>query len=159
MIQQEDILIRPAVLDDLDVLVPLFDAYRVFYKRDSDEAACRAFLRNRMERRESHILLAFRGNRAVGFTQLYPSFSSASIARVFILNDLFVVPEKRRAGVGARLLQAAAELGRANGAIRLNLSTAVDNHAAQAAYEKAGWRRTTDYCEYQLKLDCADPYR
>jgi GNAT superfamily N-acetyltransferase len=49
---------------------------------------------------------------AAGFTQLYPSFSSGSMAPILILNDLFVAPEGRRHGIGTALLDAAADYGR-----------------------------------------------
>src|SRR5690606_21890501 len=127
----EDISIRIATLDDLDDVAPLFDGYRRFYGRESDLAACRSFLRNRLERNESHILISIAAEHAIGFAQLYPTFSSTALARIFILNDLFVAPGARRGGVGSKLLQASAEFARTHGAIRLNLSTALDNHAAQ----------------------------
>ena len=93
------ITIRQAVLDDLDDIVPLFDAYRQFYKRESDLDAARAFLDDRLQRRESVVFLAFDGEAAVGFTQLYPSFSSVSMAPIQILNDLYVDPSARKYGV------------------------------------------------------------
>ena len=89
---------------------------------------------------------------AVGFTQLYPMFSSVSAARTFILNDLFVVQEARRKGVGIELLKAATRFGRSVGAIRLSLSTAIDNQTAQALYESLGWVRDTEFYAYSLSL-------
>jgi len=92
------------------------------------------------------------GWKAAGFTQLYPSFSSASAARIFILNDLFVVPAFRRMGAGAALLTAARAFGEAAGAVRLTLSTEVTNESAQALYEACGWTRQTDFHVYNLSL-------
>jgi GNAT superfamily N-acetyltransferase len=74
------------------------------------------------------------------------------MARIFILNDLFVAPEARRRGVGTVLLRAAADYGRRAGAIRLVLSTEIANTVAQSLYETAGWRRDTVFCVYQLAL-------
>ena len=144
--------VREASVADLELLAPLFDRYRQFYRKASDIEGARAFLRARLERRESVILLAFDGAEAIGFTQLYPSFSSASMAPIFVLNDLFVVPEARRGGVGAALLQAAAEYGRHAGAARLALSTELTNTTAQRVYERLGWRRDTVFCAYELTL-------
>jgi GNAT superfamily N-acetyltransferase len=132
----------------------LFDAYRQFYRKPSDLNLARQFLFERFHHNQSIVFLALRPDgSAVGFTQLYPSFSSASAARIFILNDLFVQPEARRAGVGSALLAAAASLGRALGAVRLTLSTEVMNAAAQALYETEGWTRQTDFYVYNLSLD------
>jgi ribosomal protein S18 acetylase RimI-like enzyme len=144
--------VRAATLDDLDVLVVLFDGYRQFYRQTSDLERAREFLADRLARRESTIFLACAGGRAVGFTQLYPSFSSVAMAPVLILNDLFVAAEARRSGAGAALLQAAADYGRSVGAVRLVLSTEVDNATAQSVYERNGWRRDTRFVSYQLAL-------
>ena len=144
--------IRQAVVRDLETLVPLFDAYRQFYRQTSDQAGAREFLRARFEHGQSVSFLAFVDGVAVGFMQLYPSFSSASMARIFVLNDLFVSPEGRRCGVGTALLSAAADYGRLVGAIRLSPSTELTNQTAQALYEGVGWQRDTVFCGYQLTL-------
>jgi ribosomal protein S18 acetylase RimI-like enzyme len=145
-------MVRQATIADLDLLVPLFDAYRRFYRNPSDPDAARRFLRERLELGQSVIFLAFKDSVAVGFTQLYPSFSSGSMARIFILNDLFVAPHARRCATGSALLDAAARHGRSAGAVRLVLSTELTNVTAQALYEKAGWTRDSAFCVYQLGL-------
>jgi GNAT superfamily N-acetyltransferase len=144
--------VRQATVADLDLIVPLFEAYRMFYRQPSDPERARRFLLERFEHNQSVILLAFDGATAIGFTQLYPSFSSGAMAPIFILNDLFVAPEGRRRGVGSALLQAAAEYGRRTGALRLVLSTEVANTTAQSVYEHMGWKRDTVFCVYQLAL-------
>ena len=144
--------IRRAALSDVSVLVPLFDAYRQFYRQPSDPEGADRFLRDRLGRNESVIFLAFDGERAVGFTQLYPSFSSGAMAPIFILNDLFVEPEARRHGVGAALLERAADHAREFGAVRLTLSTELTNTTAQSVYERHGWKRDTAFCVYQLPV-------
>lgn len=144
--------IRQATAEDLDLLVPLFDAYRQFYRQPSDPERARHFLLDRFARSQSTVFLAFENAVAVGFTQLYPSFSSMRMARIFILNDLFVAPESRRRGAGTALLEKAAEYGRRTGAIRLVLSTEITNTTAQAAYESLGWKRNTVLYTYELTL-------
>ena len=143
---------RQASAAHLDLLVPLFDAYRQFYRQASDQDGARRFLRARLERHESVIFLAFRQAAAIGFTQLYPAFSSGAMARIYILNDLFVAPEARGLGVASALLRAAADFGRAEGAVRLTLSTELTNTGAQALYENTGWKRDSVFCTYQLTL-------
>jgi GNAT superfamily N-acetyltransferase len=145
--------IRQATPDDLDNLAPLFDSYRQFYEQPPDLALARSFLSERIDRSESVILVAFDAqDRAIGFTQLFPSFSSVSAARVFILNDLFVAPEARRSGVGVALLRAAVDFGRAANAVGLELSTAMSNHGAQALYEREGWQRDQEFFVYRLRV-------
>lgn len=146
------IVIRQALIADLDLVVPLFDAYRQFYRQPSDLYLARRFIADRLAHRDSIIFLALDAQQAAaGFTQLYPSFSSVSAARIYILNDLFVAPHVRRQGVGAQLLTAAAEFARSAGAVRLSLSTENTNVDAQKLYRTEGWRQSTEYF-YDLEL-------
>lgn len=144
--------IHQASVRDLDRLVPLFDGYRQFYGRPSDTDGARRFLAERLERGQSVVLLALDGAQPLGFTQLFPCFSSTRMARTFILNDLFVAPHARGKGVGKALLEAAADHGRAAGAMALSLCTAIDNHDAQALYEGAGWVRDAQFLTYNKSL-------
>lgn len=146
------IAIRPAGAQDLDAVAPLFDAYRQFYRGSPDLSAARAFLAERFQQGDSFIFLAFDGREPVGFTQLYPSFTSLGMKRIFILNDLFVTKSARRRGAGEALLKAAVEFGRAAGAARLMLETEVSNKTAQSLYERTGWKRDTDHYAYQFAL-------
>jgi ribosomal protein S18 acetylase RimI-like enzyme len=145
--------VRPATVHDLDTVAALFDAYRQFYRQPPDRQRARDFLAERFRHHESVIFLAFDENGvAVGFTQLYPLFSSVSANRKYLLNDLYVVPAARRSGAARELLTAAAQFARANGAASMSLSTALDNQPAQDLYESLGWKRDTEFCEYNLTL-------
>ena len=146
-------IVRPATVHDLDTVATLFDAYRQFYGQPPDRQRARDFLAERFRHHESVIFLALDDSvTAVGFTQLYPLFSSVSANRKYLLNDLYVVPEARRSGAARQLMNAAAQFARANGAASMSLSTALDNHPAQRLYESLGWKRDTEFCEYNLTL-------
>ncbi len=134
------------------MIVPLFDSYRQFYGQRSELDCVRAFLQERLAQGDSVLLIAEADGQALGFTHLYPSFSSVSMAPIFILNDLFVVAEARRSGVARRLLEAAVRHAREAGAIRLTLSTAHTNTAAQALYASAGWQRDEVFRVYHYGL-------
>ena len=146
--------VRRASLDDLDQLVPLFDGYRQFYGETTDLSVARKFLDDRMSRGESVVLIAESlDSTAIGFAQLFPSFSSVLAAPVYLLNDLFVAPAARRRGVGSLLLRAAAETGRAAGAVQLELSTAITNVPAQKLYQKLGWKKDEEFYVYSVSLE------
>jgi ribosomal protein S18 acetylase RimI-like enzyme len=146
--------VKRAGVEDLELVVPLFDAYRQFYRQKPDLELARAFLSERFRNRESMVFVALDSDgKALGFTQLYPSFSSAIARRIFVLNDLFVANDARRSGVGRALLQAALEFGRAEGAARLQLATELDNGTAQALYAIARWQRDKMFCTYTFPLD------
>ena len=101
---------------DVEAIAPLFDAYRRFHGCAADPDLARSFIGERLKRSESTIFVARLAACAVGFTQLYPSFTSTGAARVFILNDLYVAPEAEGQGVAtALMLQAAADFARRPG--------------------------------------------
>lgn len=153
MAETSEIVVRQAEIADLDAITPLFDAYRQFYREQPDLVLARRFLRERLQRKESTILIALdKDGTTVGFAQLYPCFSSEKAMPMFILNDLFVIPASRRLGVGRLLLDAAADFGRKAGAASLTLATAVSNTPAQSLYETAGWTRDTEFYTYNLPL-------
>ena len=142
------IALRRATEADVPALVPLFGAYREFYRERRDPEAERTFLAARLAAGEAVVFLAERGGAIAGFTLLYPSFSSVSLRPIYVLNDLFVVPTHRRQGVGAALLRAAVAFARERGASYLTLETAKDN-PAQRLYEAEGWRRDAEFLHYE----------
>lgn len=144
--------VRQATIHDLEQLVPLFDGYRQFYGRASDLRAAREFLLARFNNTESTVFIAHEYESANGFTQLYPSFSSISLARIFILNDLFVYEQARRKGVASSLMSAAVKFATALGAARFSLSTAITNDAAQALYRSAGWKRDDQFFVFDFVI-------
>lgn len=145
--------VRRAGLEDLALLVPLYDGYRQFYRQPSDPELAERFLGERLTRGDSVIFLAEDESGTLGFTQLYPIFSSISAAPAWVLNDLFVAPGVRRSGAGRALLERARQHGIETGARWLALSTGRQNREAQALYEKLGWVRDTEYYHYELPLD------
>lgn len=144
--------IKRATLHDVDAVTPLFDAYRRFYGQPSDPARARDWLSARLQREQSVLLLAEREDRAVGFVQLYPMFSSVATARTWILNDLYVDAAARRGGVARALLDAAVDFARADGARSIVLETTRDNEPARALYRDAGWNEDATQW-YSLRLD------
>lgn len=142
------ITIIEAGLEHLELLVPLFDAYRQFYQQSSDLEGARHYLTTRIEQEETVIFIALRGGVGIGFTLLYPMFSSVSMRRVWVLNDLYVAQEGRRTGIATDLIESARQVAIETEARGLELATAPDNAAAQALYESLGWERDTFYHYY-----------
>jgi ribosomal protein S18 acetylase RimI-like enzyme len=141
-----------AQIEDLEEVSKLFDQYRVFYNQSSDIDAARLFLQNRLQHGDSKIFVARTDQRIVGFTQLYPSFSSVSMKTVWILNDLFVEKSSRNKGVAKSLIGTAENFGRATNAVRIILSTQVANITAQSLYESLGYSKNEDFYHYALQL-------
>jgi GNAT superfamily N-acetyltransferase len=137
-----------AVLADLEDLTVLFDKYRQFQGQRSDLEAVSVFLSERFDHGESVLFIARDGKVPVGFAQLYPSFSSVSLSRVFILNDLFVHESGRRKGVASRLLSALEAYAWSFDAARVSLNVARDNGSGQELYAARGWAQDQQFFMY-----------
>ena len=149
--------VRKATLNDLPALSELFDGYRVFYQQPSDPSLAKRFLGERIENNDSSILLAESAEGdAIGFVQLFPSFSSVSADRLWILNDLFVHSDWRQRGVARALLSASEQFGIEQGALSLKLETHRTNTVAQALYVEQGWEEDREYCTYYLPLSAVE---
>lgn len=146
-----------ATAGDIGMIAPLFDAYRQFYGKAPDLDGARAFIGDRLRGGESVIFLAIGtaggAERALGFVQLYPSFSSVAAQRLWVLNDLFVAPEGRGGGVGRALMDRARRHAEETGACRLTLETMKDNDVAKSLYLSLGYVRDPNEVEhYSLEL-------
>lgn len=141
-----------ACVTDYKKVALLFNEYRVFYKQKSDIKAAERFIYERLHNKESVIFLALEEGEAVGFAQLYPSFTSIGIKRTIILNDLYVTEKTRGSGVGAALLQEVKEYGKKEKRDSIVLQTAKDNARAQHLYEKLGYQKDDHYFYYSLSL-------
>ncbi|MEZ5470264.1 MAG: GNAT family N-acetyltransferase [Marinicella sp.] len=146
-------IVRKAKPSDLEALSQLFDAYRQFYQQSSDLAGARNFLSARMEQQESVVFVAEDRGQLVGFTQLYPSFSSVTMQRLWILNDLFVDSNVRKHGVAQALMAAAKEFAEQTGSKGIILETDLDNIQAQALYDKIGYEKQTATYHYFLPIN------
>jgi GNAT superfamily N-acetyltransferase len=144
--------IKKALVEDVNQIAPLFDAYRMFYKQAPNEKAAADFLSKRLMNNESTIFIAYSDGIPVGFCQLFPIFSSVGLKRAWLLNDLYVNEEARGKGIAAALLHEAKNFGIETGARWLMLQTGADNITAQSVYEKNGWNRIEDHF-YELPLD------
>jgi ribosomal protein S18 acetylase RimI-like enzyme len=148
MTVRQAVSVRQAVLDDLPALADLFDQYRVFQGQRSDAVAARAFLAERFNHGESVLFIAIDSGSPAGLAQLYPSFSSVSLSRVFVLNDLYVAESARRRGIASRLLTAVEAYAWAFGSARITLNVAKENTSAQAFYIAKGWKPDEHFLAY-----------
>ena len=136
---------------DIEQLTKLFHEYLAFY--NVNHFSCEdieRFLTDRLMKNESKIFIAKKGENIVGFVQLYPTFSSLSLKRVWILNDLFVGPGYRREGIADILMDEAEKFSKEGAAKGLSLETGVDNSKAQALYTKRGWKPSSGFLTFFL---------
>lgn len=126
--------VRKATVGDIEQLLPLFEAYRVFYKKEPAPVQAKQFLEERIRLDESMVYLAFEGDQALGFTQLYPLFSSTRMKRLWLLNDLYVAETHRGRGISKLLIDAAKDLARVTKAAGVSLETEKSNLIGNQLY-------------------------
>jgi GNAT superfamily N-acetyltransferase len=142
--------IIPATFDWLPQMAVLFDMYRVFYQKTSDITAATDFLKDRLTQNDSQIFLLVAENetQVVGFTQLYPLWSSTRMGKLWLLNDLFIHPAHRGHGFAHLLMERAKQLARETNAVGVMLETAKTNDIGNKLYPKAGFELDTQFNWY-----------
>ena len=128
----------------------LFDLYRQFYEQPSDPDSAKEFISKRINKNESVIYLAMDENTGdgMGFVQLYPAFSSVSLKRIWILNDLFVGKDYRKQGVAEALIEKSKEFAGETGSKGIILETHLSNVNAQKLYDKTGFKKDEEHYYY-----------
>lgn len=148
-----EIFVKRAICEDSKDVASLFNDYRVFYGQDSNMTMAVNFISERLTNNESVIFYAQNAKGVfLGFTQLYPSFSSVWALKSWILNDLYVAPHARSLGVAKQLMNAAKDFAICTHAKGISLETTSDNLNAQALYESLGYQRSSDFYAYYLTV-------
>ena len=138
-----------AKLADVSDLHPLVEKYRAFYKQPANEKTL-GYLKSRLENDEAIVFIARENAEAVGFTMLYPTFSTVSLSAVWLLNDLYVEVSYRGKGIASKLMETAENAARETGATRVFLRTAHDNVTAQSLYEGRKYIQDEVFRRYDL---------
>jgi GNAT superfamily N-acetyltransferase len=141
--------ISRATLSDLAQLHGLVEKYRAFYKQPENEKTLN-YLEERIKNEEAIAFIARLDGVAVGFTLLYPTFSTVSLSNIWLLNDLYVEESARGNGIASELMDVAESAAKQAGATRVFLRTANNNLPAQALYEGRNWVRDEVFRRYDL---------
>ena len=147
-----NIEIRNATLEDSQCIVDLFVCYLKFYGKTIVFTQAQDFVEQRLRSGDSKIYLAIMNGNACGFCQIYPSFSSLSMGKVWVINDLYVAEAYRRYGVAWQLLLLVSADAQSEGIISMVLETQRDNHKARSLYEKLGFKPSNDFVVYRKVL-------
>lgn len=134
---------------DIDQVASLFDQYRVFYQKSSDVVGAIQFLTDRYDGGESIVFICeTTEGKVIGFTQLYPLFSSTRMKKLWLLNDLFVDPSFRGNGVSKLLIDAAKDLCRESLSAGMMLETDKGNIIGNVLYPATGFDLDQDHNFY-----------
>jgi GNAT superfamily N-acetyltransferase len=110
---------------------------------DADAASLRATLAELLAAPSAGcVSLALEGGRAIGYAALCFGFSIEFRGRDAFVDEIYVVPERRGAGLGRALLRALEERARAGGVRQLHLEVERDNASARTLYLEEGFRAT-----------------
>ncbi|EXE39461.1 GNAT family N-acetyltransferase [Acinetobacter baumannii] len=143
--------IREATVQDLEELSELFNQYLEFYGKNRKPEKANNFLLSNIENHHSKIFVAQKNQQLLGFIQLYPSWSSLQMGRVWIINDLFVQAASRQLGVGQALMRKGIEFAKRHDAVYVELETSKENFIAQQLYRKLGFM--IEHETYYLSLN------
>jgi GNAT superfamily N-acetyltransferase len=134
-----DYIIKKASLEDIDQAAELFNFYRIFYRQESDLAASRVFLEERLLNNESDIFLVVMDEKAVGFAQLYKLFHYVKLQKQWLLSDLYVHSDYRGRGLSIALIDRCKQWSRQTGACGLMLETEKINEIGNQLYPRCGF--------------------
>ena len=148
----EEIEIRPATADDAvaicDLLADLARTLGTAEKHRSTAEDIRRF--GFGSRAHFEALIAENAADAVGLVLYFTTFSTWRGRPGLYVQDLHVVEPFRGAGVGRRLLAAAARQGRAAGCTHMRLSVDLGNESARAFYRRMGLAACDGETTFQL---------
>jgi GNAT superfamily N-acetyltransferase len=138
---------------DLPELMPLIRAYLDFYEVNPSDESMLALSRSLLAdpELEGVQFIARDGDeQAIGFASLFWTWATTRGGRLGVMNDLFVAPEGRGSGAAEALIEACRQRCVERGAVALEWQTAVDNHRAQAVYDRIGGERSDRWLDYTL---------
>jgi ribosomal protein S18 acetylase RimI-like enzyme len=144
--------IEAASAADVNELVRLYIAYRLFYGEVPEQERAATFIRDRVTQSSGRYFLAWNGDNAIGFMHLMPSTNTLAMRPIWLLEDLYVDASARGQGVATALLSYAEAFARSTGAERLTLATAHDNLVAQHIYRKLGYVREEHFLYFHRLL-------
>lgn len=121
--------------------VGLFADYRVHYGHEREPERCDRWLREQVDAGHYRCFLARTASdgRAAGMANVVVTPASMVLSLFWQLRDLYVAPDRRRAGVGRALVDTVVAEARAAGAARVSLQTEVGNDGAVRLYRAAGF--------------------
>jgi GNAT superfamily N-acetyltransferase len=145
-------VVRAARSDDVGVLLALMRELAEYEHLEHELRATEELLAAALfgERPAAEALIAEHGSQAAGYALFFPTFSTFLAIQGVWLEDLYVRPEHRQAGVGTALLAAVAERTRERGGERLEWSALDWNELALGFYRGIGAQRMDGWITHRL---------
>ncbi|HXW94332.1 MAG TPA: GNAT family N-acetyltransferase [Nitrososphaerales archaeon] len=145
------ILVRKGRRTDAEQFVGLVLALAEFEHLDPPSMEGRKRLVSDIfRRRKINLLVASDGRRLLGYALYFYTYSSFVAKPTLYLEDLFVLEEYRKLGIGFSLFRRCVEIALAEGCGRMEWAVLTWNSKALRFYEKLGARRMSDWYVYRL---------
>jgi GNAT superfamily N-acetyltransferase len=143
---------RPATKADVSTILSLIRGIAEYERLSHEVEATEALLREHGfgPRRIFEAILAERDGRAVGFALYFYSFSTFKAQPTLYLEDLFVVPEERRSGIGSQLLTRLAQIAMERKCGRMEWSVLDWNTPARDLYFKLGAKAMDEWTVFRM---------
>jgi len=152
MTGEEPLVIRAARPEDISVLLEMFRELAEFEHLEdlleADEEKLTAALFS--ERPAAEALIAESQSAAAGYAVFFPTFSTFLAIQGIWLEDIYVRPDHRRAGVGGALLAAVAARLLERGGRRLEWSALDWNERALTFYAGLGAQQMNEWITHRL---------
>ena len=144
--------IRPGERKDVPLIAELIRGLARYEKLEHEITMTEEKLTAHLfgERRYAETLIAEDGGQPVGFALFFHSFSTFLAQPGLYLEDLFVVPARRGAGIGRALLERLAQVAVDRGCGRLEWAVLDWNKDAIRFYERLGAKPNSEWTVYRL---------
>jgi len=147
--------IRSATVADVSIILELVRALATYERAPDEVTATEEGLAEVLfgKKPASEVLLAFEGERAVGFAVFFHNFSTWLGRPGLYLEDLFVRPEDRGKGYGRALLVHLAKVARDRRCGRMEWAVLDWNEPAIQFYRKLGAKSMDEWTVFRLTRD------
>ena len=145
------VLIRKGRRTDAKQFIDLVNALANFEHLDPpSEEGRKRLIDDIFVRKRVNLLVASERKRLVGYALYFYTYSSFVAKPSLYLEDLFVLEEHRKRGIGFSLFRKCVEIARAEECGRMEWAVLTWNAKALKFYEKLGARRLSEWYVYRL---------
>lgn len=141
--------IRPFTAPDFPAWLPLWDGNNLGQRNEAVTAE--TWSRILDDNSQVFGLGAYKGDQLVGFVHYILHATTGAIEPVCYMQDVYVEPGQRGKGIGKRLVEAVAKLGKQEKWARIYWLADAQNEAAQKLYENFGQKLNFSLHVYPLK--------
>lgn len=149
-----DIEVRKAGAGDAEAFVSLVAALAEYeHLEPPDRERTNRLIRDAFTLKRFSVLMAFKGERAVGYAAYFMTYSTFLAAPTLYLEDLFVLHEYRRKGVGLLMMHRLAREALELGCERMEWIVLDWNTTAMSFYERLGAKVLHEWKHFRMDRD------